>query len=319
MTIQIGDYRMSYNAMEPFSAPLGIASNLVEYLRTTNDSQATQENIVFASVFAVMAQLTNANYMDGFNAITQAADEPMRYGGKAVRSMARVLVPSMLNDIEAAIDPQVSYANSLLGMLAARTPGLSRLVPKNYDLYGREKTIRSPMGGVFDFFSPSRVSKVKEEPIDKWMRLNRAFIDNPETMMSFPSSSGNMVEINMQKYPGAYQEIKRRAGALTEDEYGAPINVKGSDGKFFMSTGRPMLEELNDLVQGTHPIVGGSFDRLSKGKHGGQHDLIQNIFNKYRNQAKKSFLRDNPAFQEIVDKREFDISEQQRALEEQNF
>ncbi len=177
------------------------------------------------------------------------------------------------------MDPYARVAYDMGSTIRRRTPGLSKDLPLNTDVWGRPIDYRSDIGGLYDALSPVYVSTSdKAEPIDKELNRLEKYISKPSKKTNF-----NGIMVDLKRYPHAYAELVRLSGnEMTETTLGVPIDING----------RGLKDTLNDLVTGKHPL---SFDyeMRTDGSDGGKAQMIQSIVTKFQRAARDKVLKDH--------------------------
>ena len=264
--------------MEPFSTPIMLASNMVEILKESDigDEDKAAESAWMASIMAVANQVGSQQYMSGVSGFFEMMSDPKRHGQNWGNRLAGSVIPTGVAEITKAMDPYARTAYDMGQTIRRRTPGLSKDLPYNTDVWGRPISYRSDIGGLYDALSPVYVSSdKKQEPIDKELNKLEKYISKPSKKVNFKG-----VSINLKKYPKAYEEyVKLSGNELTETKYGAPIDMGG----------KGLKDTLNDLVTGKHPLSG-FYDLGSGGSDGRKAQKIQAIVTKFQQAARDVIL-----------------------------
>jgi len=264
--------------MEPFSTPIMLASNMVEILKESDigDEDKAAESAWMAAIMAVANQVGSQQYMSGVSGFFEMMSDPKRHGQNWGNRLAGSVIPTGVAEITKAMDPYARTAYNMGQTIRRRTPGLSKDLPYNTDVWGRPISYRSDIGGLYDALSPVYVSSdKKQEPIDKELNKLEKYISKPAKKVNFKG-----ISINLKKYPKAYEEYVKLAGnELTETKYGAPIDMGG----------KGLKDTLNDLVTGKHPLSD-SYDLGSGGPDGDKAQKIQAIVTKFQQAAREVIL-----------------------------
>ena len=288
----------SYRGLEPISSPLGIASNVVEILQHTDwdDENAEIDELVIASTMAIANQLTSAQYMTGMSEFFNAMSDPQRYGERWWQRLAgSVSVPAIVKEKTFADDPYLREVNNMIDAVKARTPGLSKELPFKRDAWGQKISRESGLGDMYDAISPIYSRSKEAQPIDKELQRLELWIGKPPKRTSFEG-----VTVAMDRYPKAYDRWTELQGQeITETVLGAPISAGG-----FVSSGEPLMKELNMLARGKHPNYPDDlYQRLSDSNDGGKAGLIRQIISAYRNAAKEYLVEEFPDLKAEIDSR----------------
>jgi len=264
--------------MEPFSTPIMLASNMVEILKESDigDEDQAAESAWVAAIMAVTNQVGSQQYVSGISSFFEMMSDSKRHGQNWTNRLAGATIPTGIAEITKSMDPYARTAYNMGQTIRRRTPGLSKDLPYNTDVWGRPISYRSDIGGLYDALSPVYVSSdKKQEPIDKELNKLEKYISKPSKKVNFKG-----ISINLKKYPKAYEEyVKLSGNELTETKYGAPIDIGG----------KGLKDTLNDLVTGKHPLSG-DYDLRTGGSDGGKAQKIQAIVTKFQQAARDVIL-----------------------------
>lgn len=286
----------SYRGTDPVSSSLQIAANAWDLISAMDfdDDQTEISDLWMASSLGVAGQLTSAQYMSGLTSTLDALSNPERYGEAFFERLASPLVPTIVSHINrTANDDVLREINGMWDALAARMPGLSDDLPPRRDLWGREISLASGFGGVYDFLSPIySKSTADAQPIDRELIELEKWIPKPKKKTSFLG-----VNINLKQHPEIYDALVRLSGnEMTATTFGAPITTNGG----FVSEGRGLMDELNAVVTGRHSYSA-IYQTLSGGVDGGKGTALQRIVQAYQKAAKAHVLKDFPELRTMVD------------------
>ena len=297
---------VSYRGLEPVGGLVSMMSTMVEILQGVDEEDMSEEmfKTVYATTIAVASSMTSQTYMSGVSDFFEMLSDPHIEANKYLqRTISSFTIPAVVRDITYAQDPVIRHVNTMLDAIKARTPGLSKDLPARYDRFGREQSRRSTLGPVYDSISPFYRSTTKVLPIETEMVKQGYNFGYPQKKQNFQVSEYRpdlgSVEINLKdKYPHAYYRMIELAGQeIKKGQYGAPISYRG-----FISTGRNMTEELNDLVTGKHPSSS-MYNMLTDGEDGGKVQMLRGIISIYRNEAKRRILEEYPEIKRDIKKR----------------
>lgn len=296
------DFRyFNYRGMEPVATSMGLAANMVDILQHTDweDDQAEVDELVIAASMAIANQVTSQQYMSGVSEFFNALSDPQRYGERWWNRLAGSVVPTGVAQIARGQDPYLRAVSDMTGAMKARTPGLSKELPFRRDVWGRKIDRRSGLGDLYDAMSPVYSKKYKSEPIDEELNRLEKWVSKPGKNSSFTvDGSRDSATINLERYPEAYERFVELSGnALSESQFGAPIDVSGKGAK----------DALNDLVSGNHPLSQ-VYQMYTDGPDGGKADFIQKFMTKYRQAAKPVLLEEFPDLKAEVERK---VSEKQ--------
>ncbi|MCP4881808.1 MAG: hypothetical protein GY905_14795, partial [Gammaproteobacteria bacterium] len=264
--------------MEPFSTPIMLASNMVEILKESDigDEDKAAESAWMAAIMSVANQVGSQQYMSGVSGFFEMMSDPKRHGQNWGNRLAGSVIPTGVAEITKAMDPYARTAYNMGQTIRRRTPGLSKDLPYNTDVWGRPISYRSDIGGLYDALSPIYVSSdKKQEPIDKELNKLEKYVAKPSKKVNFKG-----ISINLKKYPKAYEEyVKLSGNELKETKYGSPID----------SGGEGLKDTLNALVTGKH-VLSGLYNLKDGGPDGGKAQMIQAMVTKFQQAAREVIL-----------------------------
>lgn len=291
-SVKIGNTYYSYRGMEPIASPLGISANMAEILAHYSDSDnSSLDELVIASTLAIGNQMISQQYVMGLANLFDAMSDPTRKGEAWFKNLAKAVVPAGVAHVNRAFfDSELHQIDTMLDAFRSRVPGLSASVPYRVDLWGRKINLRSEHGEIYDFLSPFYAKTYKPEPIDlELLRLSYS----PSNIPLKVNFEGVMID--MEQYPRAFERYKILAGnAIKKDRYGVPIDV---------FEGAGLMDTLNALVQGKHPLHG-NYRLLTDGPDGGKANMISGIISKFREAAKQRIRIEFPELDDEIQSRE---------------
>jgi hypothetical protein len=150
----------SYQRIEPVGRLLAVAADATEI------SQASGQDDKFGLAGAITAAMGNATisqtYLSGLSNAVKAITDPDRYGPRWLDQYAASLIPGVVGQTAAALDPQAREVNSVLDAIQARVPVWRELLlPKRNPLTGE------PIGAPdrpFPF-APIAATELSEDPV----------------------------------------------------------------------------------------------------------------------------------------------------------
>ena len=291
----------SYRGLEPISAPLGLASNLVEILQFTDweDDDIDIQQAIIAVNLAIAHQATSATFMTGMSDFLDAMSDPRRSGEHFFQRIAGAAVPTGVAQITRFNDPYMRAAADMLDAIRARTPGLSEDLPIRHDMWGRDFDRRSGLGGFYDAVSPLYSRKYNPEPIDLEMEKLGLWMGKPGITMTLPVEDefgGEVgISINMKEHPEWYERfVELQGNELTEDVNGVPIDVM---------TGMGLMDTLNALVTGEHPLSTLYSNAGGAGADSERSTMIRAKINEYRRAAKRALIEEFPELKAELESR----------------
>lgn len=273
----------SFRGLDPLTFSLGIAANTVEILSDDDFSDADKdyEDVATAAMLAIGAQFVSANYMSGAADFFDAMSDPKRYGENYFERLGSVVVPQAVAQVSRQMDPTVREANTMWEAVIAKTPYSVGLEPR-MDALGQELRRESGLGKTYDFLSPIYSSKEEVQPISREEQRLGIAIGKPNRRISIDG-----ITINLKKFPHIYTEYQRLQGqTMTATVDGAPVIVNSIG---YVSTGQPMMEELNAIVEGRHPFSP-IYQMGTDGTDGDKANFLQLIVREHRKEARRHLV-----------------------------
>lgn len=203
-SIRIGDQYYSYQRMDPFASTLGVAAGLVELQDHMTDKQ--RDDVAMLLTASVMQNLASKTWLSGIGDLTQAVDDPTRYGTAWLKRTAGSVVPAAVAQVARTIDPNLREAETILDAVRRRIPGLSSSLPAQRDTWGRPVVGEGGIGP--DIVSPLWLSSRRNDPV------NNALLDAGVNVPDFrrdgmsPADYGQFrAEAGAQSYNGVAELI----------------------------------------------------------------------------------------------------------------
>lgn len=285
-SIRIGDKWFSYNRLDPIGFQFGMAADLAEVISTAEDDVSEsdfQQVLVFMSLSSANSALSKT-YLQGAEDMIAAVHNPKMLGNATLNRIVGSAVPAGVANLTRLNDPYMRVADDAIQSLRRRTPGLSEGLPLYRDLWGRERSTRSPLGLVYDALSPLYIRQDSKEPIDEELKRLEYFPSMPQRKMNFQvrGTVGATVKLSHEQY-SRYMELR---GKEVKD-----VTVYG--GAFY---GQSLLEALNGLVTGKNPFHA-FYATEGDGPDGGKAQMIEKIIGAYGDRAKEVLYRENKQLQ----------------------
>ncbi len=300
-SVRVGDRYFSYRGLEPISTLISVAADTTEIVGHIDfdDMDEEKENLVLATMFAVMATVQNKTYLQGPANFFAMASDPVRYGETWAERSVGFVVPTAVAQVNRnAIDNVAREVNGMQEAIMARIPGLSDNLPPRRDAYGRQIEFGSGLGGIYDFISPVYSRSLDPTPADAEMQRLELWISKPKRKTTIDGE-----KVNLNQFPAAYDDLVRLAGnEMTHDVHGAPVDLSGLG----------FLDAVNALVTGQHPLSA-VYALEGDGPEGGKAEMILDMQRRFQRAAKEQVLRDHPDLRSTVETKQRD--KQDRELE----
>lgn len=283
----------SYMGLGPVAMLLGPVADTADVIRFSKTGQADDvENAVWSSIFGVgQAMLAPANLMgvgNFFDAIMNPEENAKYFGQNLVTSM---VVPQVVWGIERGTDPWRRAHYDLLDNIRSHTPGLSKDLPPQLDIWGDK--VRWPRGELWpitgspfaDAVSPIAYKAPGETaPISTWIWENRlAFprgdegrIISPPGKVQTYSRGGASTQVELT--PWQHHRIKALAGNELKDPE-TKLGAKDMLNALVENKGRGALADLQREWNAGSPEL--------------KAVMVQRIWTKYRNAAKAQLLAED--------------------------
>jgi 2-oxo-4-hydroxy-4-carboxy--5-ureidoimidazoline (OHCU) decarboxylase len=292
----------SYLGVEPIGTFLSLSSSIVDILKTQDwdDENKSHKDLALAATISIAATATSQQYMSGLSDFFEMMNDPQRNAERYFNRLSGMVAPTGVAQFTYASDPNMRYVGGMIDAIKSRTPGLSKELPATYDRWGQERTRESGLGPIYDGVSPFYSRSIKPEPIDLELRRLNKFVGKPNGRQSFESQNGG-IEINLKEhFPHAYWRlVELRGNEVTETALGSPIQASG-----YVSSGKPLREELNLIAEGQHPFVADEvYQMLTDGEDGGKQALLMNVINAHNKAAKEQLLKEFPDLKVEVESR----------------
>lgn len=236
-SIRIGDRYYSYSRLDPFSMTLGVAADLATKSDYMTDKQ--REEVTTLLVTSIMKNLANKTWLSGIGGLTQAINDPERYGGSFVQRIAGSLaVPAGVAQVARTVDPTLREAETILDAVKARVPFLSRTLEPKRDVWGQPIVSQGGLGP--DIVSPVWTSQRANDPINNALLGSGLHVTEPRRDVGG-------VRLPLRQY-GEYREV---AGALGRNAL-LPV-VTGQDWQTMTRDDRS--DAVQDTLRGTNRMA----------------------------------------------------------------
>lgn len=289
---------VGFRGLEPFSTLIGMAGNIVEILSSDqfDADDKDVEDVVTAASAAIAMQITAPSFMQGLTGMVSFMEDPTRHGESFMERTAGIVVPNALREVAIAMDPTLREVDGMIQAIMAKTPGLSDNLPPNTDRWGTDLTRESGIGKAYDALSPFPVVKTNPTPIDRELERLDLGLAKPMKKQYFDG-----IPVNMKLHPKEYTRLVKLAGnEMTATVHGNPIRTGA-----YESQGGGLRDELSAIVEKRHPFSEKYFE-ADDGPDGGKAQLLQDIVQAFREEAKFHVVMESPALREKLASRYFD-------------
>jgi len=182
-SIKIGDKYYSYQRIEPVSKVIGLVADMMEM----SDKSADDDKFkVWLAATALFGNATiSTTYMSGLSGLFNAVTDPERYAENWYEQYASSLVPKLIGQTAALIDPHKREVEGMVDSIQSQVPFLrEKLMPKR-DIWG-DKMKADRLGWIL----PIAASEVTQDKVKaEAVRLELA-IANVQKFITEPGIGG---------------------------------------------------------------------------------------------------------------------------------
>ncbi len=162
-SMRIGDRYISYQRLDPFASTLGVAAGMVELQDHMTEKQ--RESVALLVTASVMQNLSSKTWLSGLGDLVDAVNDPGRYADSWLkRTVASLAVPAGVAQVARTMDPTLREADGVLDAIRRRVPGVSKSLPEQRDVWGKEVTSEGGLGP--DIISPIWQSTRHNDPVN---------------------------------------------------------------------------------------------------------------------------------------------------------
>lgn len=179
-SVKVGDKYYSYQRLEPLGMTLGLAADYYEITSAQGDKDAGE--LATSVMLAISKNVTSKTFMSGLFNVMNAASDPERYGEKWVESMASSTVPSVVWWAVRSEDSAVKNPEGALEAIKAKLPILSKDIKAKRNVWG--DAVKQEGNAIWRMFSPSRVSTLKDDPVEKELDKLGIFVNMPNKQIA---------------------------------------------------------------------------------------------------------------------------------------
>ena len=285
-SLKIGDKYYSYQRFEPIATDLSLMADMAEFLAADRYSDTSPgefddpDVMTMGSLLMLKAgnAVLNKTYMSGLMDIIDALSDPTENKAKRLAASGLIsLVPGVSSSlalsgaIARTTDPFAKDAASTIEQLKANLPGFSKKVPNRLDLFGR-KIARATGDVVYDMFIPVRKSAQSQEPIDREMLAQGAYVPMPNRQISVHGG-----KINLKYRPDLYNEY---------------VSLAGNELK--LNDGLGAKDFLNAVVTGKIDVGYQGMNDGGLDVLGSKANFIREVMNGYRRAAAAELINRHP-------------------------
>lgn len=288
-SIKIGDRWYSYSRLDPIGMLMGLGADLSSI--GSNAEEADANYLAAAGVVAIAQNLASKTYLSGVFDFMAAIDpsNPTSDPGKYISNLAGGMVPysSFARNLTAANDPIARDAKTVVYGEDLKVDPVATYLQNTID------KVKRGIPGMSDTLPPMR--DLWGEPINRSSGLGWAWdfvspvasrADNPDPVTQ--AIIDNRIQIGFP--PRQIEGVQ-----LTAEQYD----------RFSELAGKGAKEYLDQLVASP------SFKQMSDGPEGMKAEIIKNVINNFRDQARQEMLMRDP---NLRDRAVFNQRENMRSL-----
>lgn len=165
----------SYQRMEPVAKVMGIAADLTEIMEATKDPE-DKAKIASMLVLLFGNATVSTTYLSGLSNMMNGLLDPERYGESIMEQYASSVVPKVVGQTAATIDPDKREVDGVLDAIQSQIPILREKLLPQRDVWGEARKNEKLFAVMPVAVSEKSQDKVKTEA----MRLQIAISDAPK-------------------------------------------------------------------------------------------------------------------------------------------
>lgn len=201
--LKVGDKYYSYGRLEPIGSIFGMAADYTEITGNQEFREQKFGDVSEAILLSLGKNLTSKTYLEGISNAMDAISDPKRYGANWVERFGSSAVPSAVNTLRQATDPNLRQVEGIPDALLNRMPYLSQTLAVRRDIWGRE--VKVDGSWVQRSMSPFPVGIQTNDPVD--LELARLLKTTGEAL-GYPSRKIKGIKLT----PIEYDLFLKRSG-----------------------------------------------------------------------------------------------------------
>lgn len=172
-SIKFGDKYYSYQRMEPVSKVLGIAADMMEMFDRLDTNDRAKGMALLVMMFGNMTISTT--YLSGLASAFNALTDPTRYGERWYEQYASSIVPKIIGQTAAMIDPHHREVDGAIDAIQSQLPFLREKLLPQRDAWGEPRDNKKLFG-----IMPIQVTEAAKDKVrTEVMRLELSLADAP--------------------------------------------------------------------------------------------------------------------------------------------
>jgi len=208
-SVKVGDELVGINNNAPMANLLMAGVDAYEQFQSDKSAQ----DKIAGSASALAQGITSQTFLKGLNQTSEAASNPIQYGGSYVANLVASLVPSVVGAVARGSDPNERRIDDPLQAVQARIPGLRQGLEPQVTTRGEERKQQTGVGG--QLFSPVRKAPVDSSPLAKAVQSAGWGPDVPKDL-KFKTPDGKPGELSADELTAFQKEVGKRQTAAME-------------------------------------------------------------------------------------------------------
>ena len=266
---------LSFSRFDPYGVPFGMAADFAQIAGQLEEGD--RDTFAKGAVLAMVNNLASKTYLQGLiQAVNILSDDRGSKLQAYMEQRAASYVPNLLG--AANPDPHLREVRTVLDAMQAKVPGFSKSLPPRRDVLGEPITV--PMGYPWNAINPFAVKSVDADTVrDEMARLSAS-----DAGIRFPMPPQKMDGLDLTT-------VKGEDGVSVYDRWMQNIGELSIGGK-------SLHDKLSDTINSNayqNAADGNGTFRISR-----KVDMIQDILNRYRQQALRETLKEFPELQQAM-------------------
>jgi len=203
-SVRVGDMWYSYEGLQGFSTPFGMAADIAETVVDGLERQDEVEKIVLAGVGALSKRLLEIASLQGVSDTVQAMNNPDQYFHRWLRNYMTSHIPNFVPTIASAMDPELREVNDMIEAFKSKTPFIKETLLPRLDIWGQPIVKEGALGP--DVISPIFQSKISDDPVDQKLQALKKYPGKVADRI-------NGVKLTEQQY----HDYQKLSGRLSHD------------------------------------------------------------------------------------------------------
>lgn len=216
-SLKIGNGYYSYEWLQGFSTPVGMAADVSDVVRAGIANEDELTRISGAASMILSKRIMNISSLSGVSDTVKALDNPEGFAEKYIQNYIGSYVPGLVGQIARVTDPDVrELRGGLLTGAMSRIPGLREEFMAKRDIWG--EIIQSQGNFGPDLISPIYQSRINTDPV------NQRLIQ----LGYFPAKADRTIR-GVQLTDQQYDDYVKISGRLAKQRLNIFVGSPGSD------------------------------------------------------------------------------------------